>query len=195
MKFTVTVIITGTATPFISVGTVLPLFDRLDGGIVEQRSPAEHPRAPNVAVWIDRGFENDDALDVGGLGVGRVDRLDVTNFRRRLHIPADPNWHLAVDELRRRWRRRGGGAQAGSMRPDSPGPLVVKFTVTVMMTGTATPFKSSAELPLLDRVEGGLVEHRDWPRSTRAALTMPAVSIVASMMTTPCTAPSSASAG
>src|SRR5262249_51796011 len=73
-------VVDGHGTPALLGGLVLPLLDRLDGGIVEHRvRAAEDGDLADVAFLVDDGLEDDLALDARAardVGVGGIDLLD-----------------------------------------------------------------------------------------------------------------------
>src|SRR5260221_11613113 len=68
-----------------------PLFDRLDGGRVEQRNPPKHLHVGDLALGADRALEDDDALDAGLFGDVRVGRVHGLELLGLLDLSADPD--------------------------------------------------------------------------------------------------------
>ncbi len=80
VKFTVTVMMTGTGTPLSSVGVNCPLLHRVERRLVEQRDRAQHLRVLDAAVGADRRLDDHDALHARRLRDRRIDRLDVLDL-------------------------------------------------------------------------------------------------------------------
>ena len=72
VKFTVTVMITGTGWPFSQRRRELPLAHRVDRGLVQHRDRAQHPGAADRAVRLDPRFDDHDTLNPRILRVLRI---------------------------------------------------------------------------------------------------------------------------
>ena len=77
MKFTVTVMMTGTRDAVQERGLKLPLVDGVESGLVEQRLAPEYAALCDVAERIDRDLDDDHALNARVHRDLRVDRFDV----------------------------------------------------------------------------------------------------------------------
>ena len=100
VKFTVTVMMTGTSSLFSIVGWNCHCFTASRAAWSKQRLAPKDARLEYVAGRIDCGFENDDSLHASCLGLRGVDRFDVPHFDRGLDVAADTDRRLSVDE---RW--------------------------------------------------------------------------------------------
>ena len=68
---------------------VLPLSDRVECRLVEERNRTEDAGVRDPSVGADHGFENDDSLNASGLGSGGIHRVHFVDLLRSLHAAAD----------------------------------------------------------------------------------------------------------
>ena len=118
---TVTVMMTGTGTPFSKVGVNCHCLHCVERRRVEQRNRAQHARILHRATGADGGLDDHDALNARRLRDRGIHRVDVLELLRRLDVAADAHRLRG----RGRGRRRGLGDAAGDAADDAAGESAV----------------------------------------------------------------------
>ena len=70
-------------------GSILPLPDRVERRLIEQRYRFHDPRIGHFALFVNRRFDDDVTLHAGGLGDGRINRGDLFDSDRRTDLTAN----------------------------------------------------------------------------------------------------------
>jgi hypothetical protein len=151
VKFTVTVMITGTGTPFRSVGVNSHCCTASDGRLVEHRDRSQHLYVADRAIRLDAAFEDHHTGETGVLRLWRIDGVHVPDLGWRLDGPADAQ-RAVWAELLAAPRSRAARAWAGSGPGDPAWPAT---TSVAAITGGGSDPTGTITVKLIGPSAGG----------------------------------------